>query len=379
MALDEERENRDKPEDINADSVPETSPTASSEPLAWMKDTVQWGVRAEPGKHGLTMRDLNMGIYGEIPESSTDMSRRPRGAFPIPGVPRTDLYALSAKVDLWADNAVDLYEEAIQRRWMGHLEMEWDEITPQPLEYELAMRQLCTELAQQASIETDLIGQWLHKMNYAYHEVKTFLASEIFDTGRHYTVLRRRALHNDGSLDLESAGQFNRRMMETRPGWTEVGMFLYLVRGPLTLLLYRYGEAYARNRADKFLFRKCLEDKARHMAYGMAHIKYAVENQPAGIRAWGLSNLMRGVERDLVRDLKDPVLWEALAIIIGGSVANIAQGMAVVEDFKQRYIEDYLKRMQWVGINKAEENLSPDLAVFLRRGRNGRCGGVTRP
>ncbi len=367
MALDEERENRDKQEDINADNVPEASPAASSEPLAWMKDTVEWGVRAEPGKHGLTMRDLNIGIYGEIPESSTDMSRRPRGAFPIPGVPRTDLYALSAKVDLWADNAVDLYEEAIQRRWMGHLEMDWDDITPQPLEYELAMRQLCTELAQQASIETDLIGQWLHKMNYAYHEVKTFLASEIFDTGRHYTVLRRRALHNDGSLGLESAGQFNRRMMETRPGWTEVGMFLYLVRGPLTLLLYRYGEAYARNRADKFLFRKCLEDKARHLAYGMAHVKYAVDNQPPGF-GQGLGNLMRGVERDLVRDLKDPVLWEALAIIIGGGVANIAQGMAVVEDFKQRYIEDYLKRMQWVGINKTEENLSPDLAVFLRRG-----------
>ena len=159
------------------------------EPLAWMNDTLQWGARAQPGKHGLTMRDLNVGIYGEVPESSSDMSRRPRGAFPITGIPRTDLYALSAKVDLWADNAVDLYEEAIQRRWMGHLEMAWDEITPQPYEYELAMRQLCTELAQQASIETDLIGQWLHKMNYAYHEVKTFLASEIFDTGRHYTML----------------------------------------------------------------------------------------------------------------------------------------------------------------------------------------------
>ena len=341
-------------------------PVASPEPLAWMNDTLQWGVRAQPGKRGLTMRDLNLGIYGEVPESSSDMSRRPRGAFPISGIPRTDLYALSARVDLWADNAVDLYEEAIQRRWLGHLEMAWDDIAPQPYEYELAMRQLCTELAQQASIETDLIGQWLHKMNYAYHEVKTFLASEIFDTGRHYTIFRHRALHNGGSLGLESAGQFNRRMIETRPGWTEVAMFLYLVRGPLTLLLYRCGEAYARNRADKFLFRKCLEDKARHMAYGMAHVRYAVENQPEGF-GLGLGNLMRGVERDLVRDLKDPVLWEALAIIIGGSVDNIAQGMAVVDDIRQRYIEDYPRRMQWAGVNKTEANLSPDLAVFLRR------------
>lgn len=366
MALDEEQQPPDSPEEGDRSQESETPSAVSPEPLAWMKDTLQWGVRAQPGRKGLTMRDLNVGIYGEVPESSSDMSRRPRGAFPISGIPRTDLYSLSSKVDLWADNAVDLYEEAIQRRWMGHLEIAWEEITPQPYEYELAMRQLCTELAQQASIETDLIGQWLHKMNYAYHEVKTFLASEIFDTGRHYTIFRNRALHNDGSLGLESAGQFNRRMVETRPGWTEVAMFLYLVRGPLTLLLYRVGEAYARNRADKFLFRKCLEDKARHMAYGMAHVKYAVENRPEGFGI-GLGNLMRGVERDLVRDLKDPVLWEALAIIIGGSVSGISQGMAVVEGIKRRYIEDYLRRMQWVGVNKTEANLSPDLADFLRR------------
>ena len=373
MALEEEQQ-RSGEVDNPESSGDETPPEAASDRFSWMNDTLEWGVRAQPGKRGLTMRDLNIGSYGEVPESSSDMSRRPRGAFPISGIPRTDLYALSARVDLWADNAVDLYEEAIQRRWMGHLEIAWEEITPQPYEYGLAMRQLCTELAQQASIETDLIGQWLHKMNYAYHEVKTFLASEIFDTGRHYTIFRHRALHNGGSLGLESAGQFNRRMIETRPGWTEVCVFLYLVRGPLTLLLYRFGEAYARNKADKFLFRKCIEDKARHMAYGMAHVRYAVENQPEGF-GLGLSNLMRGVERDLVRDLKDPVLWEALAIIIAGGVEDIAGGMAVVEDFKQRYIEDYLNRMQWAGINKTEANLSPDLAVFLRREETAPSGG----
>ena len=373
MALEEEQQQPGEEENPQSSGTG-TSPEAASDRFSWMNDTLEWGVRAQPGKRGLTMRDLNVGSYGEVPESSSDMSRRPRGAFPISGIPRTDLYALSAKVDLWADNAVDLYEEAIQRRWMGHLEIAWEEITPQPYEYELAMRQLCTELAQQASIETDLIGQWLHKMNYAYHEVKTFLASEIFDTGRHYTIFRHRALHNGGNLGLESAGQFNRRMMETRPGWTEVSVFLYLVRGPLTLLLYRFGEAYARNRADKLLFRKCMEDEARHMAYGMAHVRYAVENQPEGF-GLGLGNLMRGVERDLVRDLNDPVLWEALAIIIGGSVENIAGGMAVVEEFKQRYIEEYLRRMQWAGINKTEANLSPDLAAFLRREETAPSGG----
>ena len=368
MALDEE-ENSAQPEEQDPNAPPADTadkPPPSAQALAWMNDTLEWGVRVQPGKHGMTMRALNVGSYAEIPESSADMSRRPRGAFPIPGVPRTDFYALSSKVDIWADNAVDLYEEAIQRRWMAHADVPWEDLTPQAPEVELAMSQFCTELAQQASIETDVIGLWLHRMNYAYHEVKTFLASEIFDSGRHYTAFRQRALANGGALGLESPGHMNRRLMEVRAGWTEASVYLYIIRGSLTLLLYRYGEAYACNPADKYLFRRCMEDKARHLAYGMAHVKYAVEHQESGF-AMGLNNLMRGLERDLSLELKDPVLWEALAIIFGGGLGNISAGMEVVRDLQQQYVEEYLARMQWAGIGKTEQNLSPDLAVYLRR------------
>lgn len=368
MSSKEEDKSQSSEEQSSPAAADETSETPASRaaPLAWMNDTQEWGVRVQPGKHGMTMRGLNVGSYGEVPEYSTDMSRRPRGASPVPGVPRTDFYALSSKVDIWADNAVDLYEEAIQRRWMAHADVPWDELTAMPGELGLAMGQLCTELAQQASIETDVIGNWLHKMNYAYHEVKTFLATEIFDTGRHYSAFRQRALANDGALGLESSGHINRRLVEVRAGWTEAALYLYIIRGPLTLLLYRYGEAYAYNPTDKYLFRRCLEDKARHMAYGMAHVKYAVEHQDEGF-AKGLSNLMQGVEHDVGLELKDPVLWEALAIIFGGGLANISAGMEVVKDLQKRYIEEYLARMEWVGIPKTENNLSPVLASYLRR------------
>ena len=368
MSSKEEDKSQSSEEQSSPAAADETSETPASRaaPLAWMNDTQEWGVRVQPGKHGMTMRGLNVGSYGEVPEYSTDMSRRPRGASPVPGVPRTDFYALSSKVDIWADNAVDLYEEAIQRRWMAHADVPWDELTAMPGELGLAMGQLCTELAQQASIETDVIGNWLHKMNYAYHEVKTFLATEIFDTGRHYSAFRQRALANDGVLGLESSGHINRRLVEVRAGWTEAALYLYIIRGPLTLLLYRYGEAYAYNPTDKYLFRRCLEDKARHMAYGMAHVKYAVEHQDEGF-AKGLSNLMQGVEHDVGLELKDPVLWEALAIIFGGGLANISAGMEVVKDLQKRYIEEYLARMEWVGIPKTENNLSPVLASYLRR------------
>jgi len=132
----------------------------------------------------------------------------------------------------------------------------------------------------------------------------------------------------------------------------------------LTLLLYRYGEAYAHYPAEKQLFRSCMQDKARHMAYGMAHLKYAVDEKGPDY-ALGLRRLMGGVERDLASEMKDPVLWEALAIYIAGSVDHIAEGMAEVKNLQRRYMEEYLTRMKWIGVDKTADNLDQDLAVYL--------------
>ena len=332
--------------------------------LEWMQQTLEWGTRAQPGKHGLTMRAINVGIYGEVPEKSTVMDRMPRGAYPIPGSPRLDLYAVSDKVELWSDHAVDLYEEAIQRRWMAHLDVPWDTMVPLPEDVELAMRQFCTELSQQSGIEIDVLGQWLHKMNNIYTEVKTFLASELFDAARNFDVFRRRALLDGGTLGLESPGQINRRLLESRAGWTETALLLYILRGTFTLVLYRYGEAYAHNPAEKYMFRRCMEDKSRHVAYGMTHLKYACDVKGADF-ATGLSRVMRGAEGDQAKEMQDPVLWEALAIVFGGGISHMAEGMKTVKVLQRQYVEQYLARMQWIGVDQNANNMGPGLAAFL--------------
>ena len=343
---------------------PAAGPTGEAKTLSWMNDSPEWGTRVLPGKRGLTLDAINVGSYGEIPSQSEEMTRMPRGAHHVTGVPRLELYPLSKKEDMWADNAGGLYEEAIQRRWMAHLDVPWDSLEPLPRELELSMCQLCTELAQQASIETDSIGQWIGRMNYAYYEVKTFLATELYDTARHYDAFRTRALANGGTLGLESPGLINRRIIESRAGWTETAVLMYLLRGPFTLMLYRYGEAYALNPAEKILFRLSAQDKARHLAYGMAHVRYAIA-QKGDDYALGLLRMMRGVEQDLITEMKDPVLWEAMAIICGGGLENISSGMDVVRDLQRRYVKEYMARMQWAGIDKTLDNLAPGLVSYI--------------
>ena len=362
MAVPEEQEQAE----LDSPGEETEPPTASTPPpsLDWMEECLQWGMKASPGPHGLTLRDINIGIYGDIPEVWDEMTRTPRGAYPVEGVPRLDLYPLAKKAELWAENAPDLYEEAIQRRWNAKVDIAWETLTPLPQDVELALCQLCTELSQQAIIEAEAIGLWLHRMSYGYYEVKTFLASQAFDAARHFDAFRKRALANGGTLGLESPGAMNRRIIEVRGGWTETTLLLYIMRGPLTLLLYRYGEAYAHNSAEKTLFRRALQDKARHLAYGMTHLKYAIEQKGAGYTL-GLKRSLIGTEQDLLKDMQDPVLWEALAILFGPGLQHIETGMEVVKRLQQQYLEDYLRRLQWVGIEKTAEELAPGLQEFL--------------
>ena len=348
------------------ESEAEPAPTPSPEErFPWMKDTRQWGVRAPLTQHGLTVESIAVGVYGEIPDESREMTRMPRGSVATPGMPRLDNYSVNRKDELWSDNAATLYEEAIQRRWNAMQDIDWDSLPEHPQDFELAWCQLCTELGQHATAEIDTIGQWLHRMNYAYIEPKMFLATQEFDSARHFEAMRHRALCNGGALGLESPGMMNRRMVETRAGWPEVAVSMYIARGTMTLLLYRFGAHFASNPVDRRIFSLCLQDKARHMAYGMGMLKLtvAVKGVDFGV---SLRRILGSIEKDMAGELRDTVLWEAMAIIAGGSVSGMAEGIAAVSRLRSDYVRQYAARLRYVGIDKQEPALHPDLAAVLQ-------------
>ena len=353
-----------EPEGVPAEAPAEESPQQPAERFTWMKDTRQWGVRAPVTAHGLTIDAINIGVYGEIPEESREMTRMPRGSFATPGLPRLDNYSINRKEELWSDNSAWLYEEAIQRRWVAMQDIPWDQLDTLPDDLELAWCQLCTELGHHAISEQDTIGNWLHRMNYAYIEPKMFLATEEFDSGRHAEVMRHRALCNGGALGLESVGMVSRRMIETRAGWPETSVALYMARGVLTLLLYRFAAVYATNPADRKIFSLCLQDKARHLAYGQGFLKFSVALRGVDF-ATSLRRILGSIEKDMAGELKDPVLWEALAIIAGGSVAQMKAGMVSVNKLRADYIRQYISRLRYVGIGRQESALHPDLAQVM--------------
>ena len=228
--------------------------------------------------------------------------------------------------------------------------MPWDTLESLPDDVERAMCQICTELSQYANADVESVTHWQAQMAYGYHEVKQFLATVSFDAARHMEVFRKRALANGGGLGLEGPGEVNRMILESRGGWTEAVLYLFVLRGLFTQTIYRYLERHAHSAAERAIFGYCLQDKARHLTYGIDHLRYAVNHQDD--QNLILQQLCIIGERVLVREFADPVLREALTIVFGGGIDGAEAGTRVHRQLMSDYVERYLATLKWLGVER---------------------------
>jgi len=129
--------------------------------------------------------------------------------------------------------------------------------------------------------------------------------------------------------------------------------------------LYYIGEFTARNRADSMIFRYCLQDLARQMAYAVQHLKYFLSRHID--RRAEVHNYLNKVEAVLAyEEEQDTPLREALIILLGGGLGKeqIADGAAKLEYFKGRWVRDYLARLAAGGLNDRAKRLHPSLRKY---------------
>ena len=173
--------------------------------LSWLNEEGAPGIVAKAGKRGLTLDEINKGVYGEVPELARHGTTRSRGSIPRAGVMRTG-YFVPEKSDIWADNATLIYEEAVQRQWSSATDIPWETIQPLPDIVEEAICQICTFLTEVEFIAGDAPGQWLKQISPDHYEVALYLISQVMDEARHLDVFRKRALVNGcGLLEAQVA------------------------------------------------------------------------------------------------------------------------------------------------------------------------------
>ncbi|MCH8814085.1 MAG: hypothetical protein IH957_03160 [Chloroflexi bacterium] len=332
--------------------------------LGWMKVPTEWGVRVRPGKKGLTVGMLNVGTYADIPDFWPHQTEMPRGAFPFPGVPAMG-YSIYEKAELWADNAADLYEEAIQRRWRASTDIPWETMEPLPEEIEKAMCQLSTVLCEKALVAGDIVGKWLPEMSYGYHEVKLYMSCVAFDDARQFDVFRKRALSNGGGMGIQSPGYFHRAIIDAR-AWTEVSVILHILSNSHLLGLYQIGVAVAHNEAESKIFHLSMQDVARQLAYGVDHLRYFLSKHHD--RRPVIHNYLNKAEAVLVfEEEQDTPLREALIILLGGGLEKeqIQAGVERLEWFNKRWVGEYIGRLEAATLPGRAEKLNPGLKKYI--------------
>jgi len=334
--------------------------------LSWMKVPTEWGIRVRPAKKGLTVGMLNVSTYADIPDFWPYQTEMPRGAYPLPGVPPMG-YSIYEKAELWSDNSADLYEEAIQRRWRPATDIDWNSIEPLPDEIERAMCQLCTHLCERGLLAGDIVGRWLPEMSYGYHEVKLYLSTAAFDYARQFEVFRKRAMCNGGGLGLQSPGYFHRAIIDAR-AWTEASAVLHIFSNSNLMGLYEIGAYVAHNEAESLIFRLCMQDVGRQLAYGIQHLRYFLSKKID--RRAEVHNYLNKAEAVFVfEEEKDVPLREALIILLGGGTKQeqVADGIAKLEYFKRRWVRDYVSRLAAAGFPERREKLHPSLKKYIEQ------------
>ena len=321
----------------------------------WMKVPTEWGIKARPADKelGLTIGDLNIGTYGDIPDTWTNRSEIARGSFPNPVVEDMG-YTIFEKAFIWADCVVPLYEIAIRDRWVSSTDLRWASLESLPDDIEKAVCQFMTEQSDRAYYQGALISGWLPEISYGYHEVKFFLSTVIYDLARHCEAFRKRALTNGGGLGLQAPTDFSRAAQEAR-SFPELAAILF-VQDSMLLTLFKNGDALAQNQLERDMYALVARDRQRIMDYHIERMKHFLFKMPDRREEQNL--YLSKAEGRMVKDWADPVVSEPLAVLLGGGRQNIEAGQVKLAALRKQQVQQYVKDLE--------------SATFFRKGLNGR-------
>ncbi|MER3420657.1 MAG: hypothetical protein C4290_09120 [Chloroflexota bacterium] len=336
--------------------------------LGWLRVDSERGITARPGRKGLTLEEINRGSYGEVPDTSRNYTLKPRGAARRLSKPRTGV-TWDAKSEVWSASIAMLYEEAIARQWSSATDIPWEQLTPLPDDLERAMCQLCTFLTQVEFIAGDLPGRWIRSISPDHYEVGLFLATQIMDEARHEDVFRKRALAN--GVGLLQAG-FGATSLLQIQDFSEMAAILHVVAEGFVQSLFRMGELIAQNEAEKRMFRLAAQDESRHVAFGVTHLKYTLETQPERREEFHhyldrQEGLLGTTQAGLT---SGGAAAESLAILLGGGKDKMDEGYKKLLAIRKRQINEYMHRLEVIGLGDRRERMHPEMRVFLDPPRN---------
>lgn len=329
--------------------------------MEWMK--IERPARPKPvaGPKGMRLRDLETPETLTVPDRWPYLHDHPRGAIPISEkIPVLAAgYSIFDKVDVWSDNCIDLYEDAIYDRWSSATTIPWDTISPLPEIIEAAIDQLCTELSEQAYLDVQVVSSWFEKVSYGFKEVKNYFATRVFDRSRHVEAFRKRALVNGGGLGIEGPGIYHRSILGAMI-FPDLILAMFL-RNVWTKAVCEAVAARARTEVDRALFGLVAKDLGRFNQYVVGYLQHTLAHKPE--RATALNGTCSRNELNFAAELpRDTSFTEALALTLSD---DPTEGLALVEETRRAFLQSYVDLLAEGGLTGRADKLHAKLKEIL--------------
>jgi hypothetical protein len=252
---------------------------------------------------------------------------------------------------VWADIAPQLYAQALAGQWDPATAIPWDAALTLDPEVEAAVVQVMTYLIENEQAALTVPAHFLGRVHPHFREIVQLLAVQVADEARHVEVFTRRArLHGD-TLGMSGAGgRASLQSLLDEADFT-LALFLLSVLGEGSFLnLLAFLERHAPDPVTAAIAHLVLQDEARHVAYGLAHLELAVRADPA-LR----DGLRLAIERrhDALRHTAglNQAVYDALVVLAAGEWAPdaIASGFERVQRLEAEMDEGRRRRLVRLG------------------------------
>lgn len=305
------------------------------------------------------LKDLELS-HEILTKAPSDNGLLTRGIVTQEGTPFYD-FELSFKEQVWSNPVSVLYEEGKNLQWNATTDIPWNEIPTLNPVLEKAVCQIMTYLVENEFSALYIPGKFISKINPYYMEVPLFLSSLMNDEARHIEVFTKRANANGGGFQYSSeVTQRSLYSLFKEEDYIKSSFLLHVMGEGTFVDLLSFLEKYMPDDATKKIIKLSKRDEMRHVAYGMEHVKSAIEQNPNRINALKNTAFKRKEFMDEI-NTESSILLESLAILAGGSdePADYKRGFDLVEELKQKMNENRIKRLIDIGM---DEDLANDIS-----------------
>jgi hypothetical protein len=244
----------------------------------------------------------------------------PRGARIEAGGPEF-AFTLRHKRDVWAQELSSIYRQAVANQWSAVRDIPWENLPKLPDEVEAAVCQIMTFLTENEFAALYVPARFIPRIHPHYREVVEVLAVQIVDEARHAEAFTRRA--EAGGIGLGTtavSGQLSLQTLLEEPDFT-TATFLLCVMGEGTFLtLLKFLEMHAPEPVTAALARLAHRDEARHVAFGMEHLRYVLEREPERRTSLAAAVERRSRMLSAISGLS-PYVHDALIVLAGGGAS----------------------------------------------------------